>query len=230
MELPNVVEGSTCQLWAAPVTAKVAVGIGEPVGRRRSVPLHRPRAAGRRARAAPRRAFGVPDLERGRPAGGLVQRAADRARPRARRRRRRRLDAAPPLTRPTARSSTREATGSSSRIARASRRRATITNVHYGSDGSVAVVVEGRRIERYVDGDADRRARPPGALPGPPAHALAGQLLRGVPRRRPDQDPRRRLLAPRPERHRLPGPRRRLVAGRRVDRDRRRRPRSPSTT
>ena len=32
LELPNVVERSTCQLWAAPVTAKVAVGVGEPVG------------------------------------------------------------------------------------------------------------------------------------------------------------------------------------------------------
>ena len=32
LELPNVVQASTCQLWAAPVTWKVAVGIGEPVG------------------------------------------------------------------------------------------------------------------------------------------------------------------------------------------------------
>ena len=32
IELPNVVERSSCQLWAALVTAKVAVGIAEPLG------------------------------------------------------------------------------------------------------------------------------------------------------------------------------------------------------
>ena len=84
IELPNVVARSTCQLWAAPVTAKVAVGIGEPVGD--AVPF-RFLDLGRRGRdlGNVRGGVRVPDLERRRPARGLVQRPPRGHRPGARR-------------------------------------------------------------------------------------------------------------------------------------------------
>jgi hypothetical protein len=149
LELPNVVQRSTCELWAAPVTAKVAVGIGEPVGDAvpfRFVDLGRPNrdlgsseAAfgflvwsddGQRAAWCTRRLRGI-DLEL---AG-----------------RRRELPDCPAAYTPNGQVTfalgNRLVTESSELL------RATggITHVHFGNDGSVAVVVEGRRIERYLE-------------------------------------------------------------------------------
>jgi hypothetical protein len=153
LELPNVVQRSTCELWAAPVTAKVAVGIGEPVGDAvpfRFVDLGRPNrdlgsseAAfgflvwsddGQRAAWCTRRLQGI-DLEL---AG-----------------RRRELPDCPAAYTPDG----QVTFALGDRLVTESREllRATggITHVHFGNDGSVAVVVEGRRIERYFE---DRRA------------------------------------------------------------------------
>jgi len=150
LEFRNVVARSSCQLWAAPVTAKVAVGIGEPVGD--AVPfrfIDLARAGrnlgssdalfgflvwsddGQRAAWCNRQHVGI-DLELGEfrhrlpdcPAAytpaGLIALAEGE---------RLVVDGRTVLT----------ASGG-------------ITNVQYGSDGSVAVDVEGRRIERYRRG------------------------------------------------------------------------------
>jgi hypothetical protein len=150
LELPNVVERSTCQLWAAPVTAKVAVGIGEPVGDAvpfRFVDLGRPNrdlgnseAAfgflvwsddGQRAAWCNRRLEGI-DLELDGP--------------------RRRLPGCPAAYTPDG----EVALAEGNRLVVEGRTVLTasggITNVQYGSDDSVAVVVEGRRIERHQSG------------------------------------------------------------------------------
>lgn len=151
IELPNVVARSSCQLWAAPVTAKVAVGIGEPRGDAvpfRFLDLGRPNRElgsseaafgflvwsddGQRAAWCNARLVGI-DLELG---GG-----------------RRRLDQCPAAYTPDA----RVAFAEESRLVVDGRTtlRASggITHVHYATSGSsVAVVVEGRRIERYDGG------------------------------------------------------------------------------
>jgi hypothetical protein len=150
LELPNVVRASTCQLWAAPVTAKVAVGIGEPVGDAvpfRFVDLGRPNrdlgsseAAfgflvwsddGQRAAWCNRRLEGI-DLELAGP--------------------RRRLPGCPAAYTPDG----EVALAEGNRLVVEGRTVLTasggITNVHYGSDDSVAIVVEGRRIERHQSG------------------------------------------------------------------------------
>jgi hypothetical protein len=149
LELPNVVQRSTCELWAAPVTAKVAVGIGEPVGDAvpfRFVDLGRPNrdlgsseAAfgflvwsddGQRAAWCTRRLQGI-DLEL---AG-----------------RRRGLPHCPAAYTPdgqVAFALGNRLVTESLELLRAS---GGITHVHFGNEGSVAVVVEGRRIERYLD-------------------------------------------------------------------------------
>jgi hypothetical protein len=152
LEFRNVVARTTCQLWAAPVTAKVAVGIGEPVGD--AVPfrfidlqqagdnLGTSEAAfgflvwsedGQRAAWCNRRRVGI-DLElRGR---------------------RRLLPECPAAFTPE--HEVAFATGPDLVVGDRTVLTASggITNVHYGTDdsGSVAVMVEGRRIERYVDG------------------------------------------------------------------------------
>jgi hypothetical protein len=150
LELPNVVRASTCQLWAAPVTAKVAVGIGDPVGDAvpfRFVDLGRPNrdlgnseAAfgflvwsddGQRAAWCNRRLDGI-DLELDGP--------------------RRRLPGCPAAYTPDG----EVALAEGNRLVVEGRTVLTasggITNVHYGSDDSVAIVVEGRRIERHQSG------------------------------------------------------------------------------
>jgi WD40-like Beta Propeller Repeat len=150
LELPNVVAASTCQLWAAPVTAKVAVGIGEPVGDAvpfRFLDLGHPNrdlgnseAAfgfliwspdGQRAAWCNARLDGI-DLELDGP--------------------RRRLPGCPAAYTPDAEVALAEA----NRLVVEGRTVLTasggITNVHYGSDDSVAVVVDGRRIERHQGG------------------------------------------------------------------------------
>ena len=153
LEFRNVVARSTCQVWAAPVTAKVAVGIGEPRGDAvpfRFIDLSRPgqnlgtsEAAfgflvwsedGQRAAWCNRRRVGI-DLElRGR---------------------RRLLPECPAAFTPEH----EVAFASGSDLVVGGRTVLTasggITNVHYATDDesdSVAVMVEGRRIERYVDG------------------------------------------------------------------------------
>jgi hypothetical protein len=152
LEFRNVVARSTCQIWAAPVTAKVAVGVGEPVGDAvpfRFVDLYRPgrnlgtsealfgflawSEDGQRAAWCNRRRTGI-DLELGRG--------------------RRLLPDCPAAFTPE--HEVAFATGpdlvvEESTVLTASGR---ITSVHYATDdsGSVAVTVEGRRIERYVEG------------------------------------------------------------------------------
>ena len=169
LEFRNVVARSTCQLWAAPVTAKVAVGIGEPIGDAvpfRFIDLARPgrnlgnsEAAfgfliwsedGQRAAWCNRRLVAI-DLEFRGP--------------------RRLLPECPAAFTPEH----EVAFASGADLVVAGRTVLTasggITNVHYATDdsGSVAVVVEGRRIERYVGGrltDAlDLRERFQGRLP-----------------------------------------------------------------
>ncbi len=150
LELPNVVERSTCELWAAPVTAKVAVGIGDQVGDAvpfRFVDLGRPNrdlgsseAAfgfliwsrdGQRAAWCNRRLEGI-DLE----LGGT----------------RRRLTDCPAAYTPDG----EIAYALGDRLVVEDREvlqaSGGITRVHYGTDDSVALVIEGVRIERYVGG------------------------------------------------------------------------------
>jgi hypothetical protein len=169
LEFRNVVARSTCQVWAAPVTAKVAVGIGEPVGDAlpfRFIDLQQPgrdlgtsEAAfgflvwsedGQRAAWCNRRRVGI-DLElRGR---------------------RRLLPECPAAFTPeheVAFASGPDIVVDGRTVLTAS---GGITNVHYATDdeGSVAVMVGGRRIERYVGGrltDAlDLQERFQGRLP-----------------------------------------------------------------
>jgi len=152
LEFRNVVARSTCQVWAAPVTAKVAVGIGEPVGDAvpfRFIDLQQPgrnlgtsEAAfgflvwsedGQRAAWCNRRRMGI-DLEL---RGG-----------------RRLLPECPAAFTPEH----EVAFAVADRLVVDGRTMLTasggITSVNYATDdgGSVAVMVEGRRIERYVDG------------------------------------------------------------------------------
>jgi hypothetical protein len=156
-------------VWAAPVTAKVAVGIGEPVGDAvpfRFIDLQRPgrnlgtsEAAfgflvwsedGQRAAWCNRRRVGI-DLDL---SGG-----------------RRLLPECPAAFTPEH----EVAFASGPDLVVAGRTVLTasggITNVHYAIDdsGSVAVTVDGRRIERYVDGELtdtlDLQERFQGRLP-----------------------------------------------------------------
>ena len=146
----NVVRASTCELWAAPVTAKVAVGIGAPRGDAvpfRFIDLSRPGEElgggealfgalawsedGQRAAWCNGQRIGF-DLELGA--------------------RRRQLPDCPTAYSP-------DGDVVYARVDRlfvedvpVLQASGTITKVHYGADGSLAVVVEGRRIERYVDG------------------------------------------------------------------------------
>ena len=169
LEFRNVVARSTCQLWAAPVTAKVAVGIGEPIGDAvpfRFIDLARPgedlgssEAAfgflvwsqdGQRAAWCNRRLVGI-DLQL---RGG-----------------RRLLPECPSAFTPgheVAFANSPDVLLSGRDVLTAS---GGITNVHYATDdgGSIAVIVDGRRIERYVGGrltDAlDLQSRFQGRLP-----------------------------------------------------------------
>ncbi len=219
LELPNVVARSTCQLWAAPVTAKVAVGVGEPVGDAvpfRFLDLGRPNrdlgsseAAfgfliwsddGQRAAWCNRRLVGI-DLEL---AG-----------------RRRQLDGCPAAYTPAG--EIVYARGDRLYIGDRPGLRASggITHVHYGSDGSVAVVVEGRRIERYVGrrltAALDLPARYEGRLPELSPDNCSAAFRAGDRIRVLDVG----LLPARPERHHLPRPCGLVVTGRPLDRDRR---------
>jgi hypothetical protein len=148
LELPNVVANSTCQLWAAPVTAKVAVGIQEQTGDAvpfRFVDLNNPtrdlgtsEAAfgfivwshdGQRAAWCNSRLQGI-DLELGGP--------------------RRPLRDCPAAYTPGGEIA--YAMGNQLVIENRTALRASgqITSVHFGEDGSVALIIEGRRIERFA--------------------------------------------------------------------------------
>jgi len=151
LEYTNVVGRSTCQLWAAPVTGKVAVGIGEPVGDAvpfRFLDLGRPsrdlgssEAAfgfliwsddGQRAAWCNRRLEGI-DLE----LGGA----------------RRRLDGCPAAYTPEGEIAYARGDRLYVEDRPGPQASGAITGVHYGLIGeSVAVLVEGQRIERYVGG------------------------------------------------------------------------------
>jgi hypothetical protein len=147
----NVVQASTCELWAAPVTAKVAVGIGEPRGDAvpfRFLDLSRPGVElgggealfgalawsedGQRAAWCNGQRIGF-DLELGT--------------------RRRQLPDCPTAYSPDG--EVVYARGDRLYVGNRPGLQAsgTITKVDYGTDGSVALVVEGKRIERYVDGE-----------------------------------------------------------------------------
>jgi hypothetical protein len=151
IEFPNVVQRSTCQLWAAPVTAKVAVGIAEPLGDAvpfRFIDLSR---SGRDLGSSDA-AFGFlvwsDDGQRAAWCNGRLE-GIDQlvGGPR------RQLDGCPAAYTPE--SEIVYARGDRLYVDERPDLQAsgTITGVHYGLvDGSVAVIVEGRRIERYVEG------------------------------------------------------------------------------
>jgi hypothetical protein len=163
-ELPNVVARSTCQLWTAPVTAKVAVGIAEPRGD--AVPFRFFDLArgnrnlgsssalfgfivwsqdGQRAAWCNDRRVGI-DLELGQG--------------------KRRLPQCPIGYTPDG--EVAFARGSRLFVAGRTLVRAagTITFAHFGNDGSIAVGVGGTRVERYVDGRLTGSVRLRGVLEG----------------------------------------------------------------
>jgi hypothetical protein len=163
-ELPNVVPRSTCELWAAPVTAKVAVGIGPARGDSvpfRFVDLAHPQRNlggfrarfgfltwspdGQRAAWCGDRGAGF-DLELGGPA--------------------RRLPECPAAY--TSENEIAYAVGDRVVVGERTIVRASggVTFVRFGNDGSVAVVVEGRRIERYESRRLVGAADLSGALEG----------------------------------------------------------------
>ena len=166
LEYFEVVQASTCELWGAPVTAKVAVGIGEPLGDAvpfRFIDLSRPN----RNLGGGEALFGalVWSEDGQRAAWCTGQRIGFDLELGARRR------TLPDC--PTAYSPEGEvvyARGDRLYVEDRPGLQASggITKVHYG-DGSVAVVVEGRRIERYAGGrltDAlDLQERYHGRLP-----------------------------------------------------------------
>jgi hypothetical protein len=150
-ELPNVVEASTCQLWAAPVTAKVAVGIGEQVGDGvpfRFLDLNAPG----RDLGMSEAAFGFlvwsHDGQRAAWCNGRLE-GIDLELDRGRRR----LDGCPAAY--TLDGEIVYARGDRLYVEDRPGLQASggITAVRYGEDGSVGVVVEGRRIERYERGE-----------------------------------------------------------------------------
>ncbi|HEX2044976.1 MAG TPA: hypothetical protein VHF23_05035 [Gaiellaceae bacterium] len=165
LEFANVVSRSSCELWAAPVSGKVAIGIGE-VSRDavpfRFVDLNRPQ----RNLGGSRAFFGFliwsEDGQRAawctRPTRGFDQELGGPSRP---------LGECPAAYTPDgeiAYARGNQVIVEERRIAlRAS---GAVTFVHYGSDGSVAVVVEGRRIERWVGGSRRQTLDLPPALRG----------------------------------------------------------------
>jgi hypothetical protein len=181
----NVVRASTCELWGAPVTAKVAVGIGGGIGDTipfRFLDLLRPNRElgggetlfgalvwsedGQRAAWCNGQRIGF-DLELGRG--------------------RRTLPDCPSAYSPDGEIVYARGDRLFVEDRPGLRASGTITKVDYGDDGSLAVVVEGRRIERYVDGeltdaiDLEERyhGRPPALSPDNCSVALsAGEQVR----------------------------------------------------
>jgi hypothetical protein len=162
-ELPNVVSSSTCELWAAPVTAKVAVGVGPARGDSvpfRFVDLAHPRRnlGGYRAR------FGFviwsPDGQR---AAWCGENAAFDLELGADARRLPECPAAYTLENEIAYAVGNRVVSGGRTLARAS---GGVTLVRFGNDGSLAVVVEGRRIERYARGQRQGSVDLPERLEG----------------------------------------------------------------
>ena len=152
LEFPNVVARSSCELWVAPVTAKVAVGTGQ--GSRDTVPFRFVDLDGQSRNLGGSRAlFGFlvwsEDGQRAawctRPTTGFdMQVVGGEAE---------RLSECPAAYTPEG----EIAYARESRVVVDGWRvelsvTGTITFVHYGSDGSVAVLVDGARIERWSGG------------------------------------------------------------------------------
>ena len=152
LEFPNVVARSSCELWVAPVTAKVAVGTGQ--GSRDTVPFRFVDLDGQSGNLGGSRAlFGFlvwsEDGQRAawctRPTTGFdMQVVGGEAE---------RLSECPAAYTPEgeiayARESRVVVDGWRVELSATG----TITFVHYGSDGSVAVLVDGARIERWSSG------------------------------------------------------------------------------
>ncbi len=150
LEFLRVVRASTCELWGAPVTAKVAVGVGEAQGDAvpfRFLDLSRSNRElgggaalfgalvwsedGQRAAWCNRQRIGF-DLELGA--------------------RRRTLPDCPSAYTPEGEVVYARGDRLFVEDRPGLQASGTITKVDYGNDGSLAVVVEGRRIERYADG------------------------------------------------------------------------------
>jgi WD40-like Beta Propeller Repeat len=166
LEFPNVVSRSSCELWAAPVTGKIAVGIGQ--ASRDAVPFRFLDLAGTSQNLGGSRALFAfliwsDDGQRAawctRPTTGFDVLVVARES--------RRLSECPADYTPDgeiayARESLVVVEGG--RIAlRAS---GTVTFVDHGSDGSVAVLVDGTRIERWSDGRRQQLVNLPAALRG----------------------------------------------------------------
>ena len=166
MEFPNVVARSSCELWVAPVTAKVAVGAGE--GSRDTVPFRFVDLDGQSRNLGGSRAlFGFlvwsEDGQRAawctRPTTGFdLQIVGAEAR---------RLSECPAAYTPEgevayARENRLIVDGLRVELSATG----TVTFVHYGSDGSVAVLVDGARIERWSGGERQQMLDLPAELRG----------------------------------------------------------------
>ena len=171
-ELPNAVPRSTCELWAAPVTPKVAVGIAPVRGDAvpfRFVDLSR----GQRSLGTSTALFGFLtwSADGQRAAWCNERRVAIDLELGGSKRRLRQCPAAYTPDGEVAFASGNRVVAGGRTILRAS---GTITFVRFGTDGSVAIGVEGRRVERYAGG------RPVGGA------ALAGALEGRLPTFSPD--------------------------------------------
>jgi hypothetical protein len=166
LEFPNVVSRSSCELWVAPVTAKVAVGTGQ--GSRDTVPFRFVDLDGQSGNLGGSRAlFGFlvwsEDGQRAawctRPTTGFdVQLVGAEAR---------RLSECPAAYTPEgqiayARGNSVVVEGGRVELSASG----TVTFVHYGSDGSVAVLVDGARIERWSGGERRQTLDLPAGLRG----------------------------------------------------------------
>jgi hypothetical protein len=164
IEAPNLVPRSSCDLWAAPVTYKVAVGLR--AARNDSVPfLFRDLARGGRNLGSSEAYLGfLVWSEDGQRAAWCNSRRVgiDYEVGTARRV----LPGCPAAYTPDA----QVALAEGSRLVVEGRTElevsGTITFVHYGNDGSVAVVVDGERVERWQGGRRRQNLALPAALFG----------------------------------------------------------------
>ncbi|HYY76535.1 MAG TPA: hypothetical protein VE644_09480 [Gaiellaceae bacterium] len=166
LEFPNVVSRSSCELWVAPVTAKVAVGTGQ--GSRDTVPFRFLDLDGQSGNLGGSRAlFGFmiwsDDGQRAawctRPTTGFdLQVVGAEAQ---------RLSECPAAYTPDgeiayARENLVVVEGGRVEV----RATGAVTFVHYGADGSVAVLVDGARIERWAAGRRQQTLDLPADLEG----------------------------------------------------------------
>jgi WD40-like Beta Propeller Repeat len=167
-EIPNLVRSSHCELWAAPVTAQIAVGIAAP--RNDAVPfIFRDLGHGNRALGNSEALFGFLtwSLDGQRAAWCNARRVGIDLELGGERRRLPQCPAAYTTDGQVAFAvDNRVVAGGRTLIAASSG----ITHVRFGNDGSIAVVVEGRRIERYLpdgtlQGEAELEGRLEGRIP-----------------------------------------------------------------